>query len=169
MTYMRTKRRAHGFTIVELLVVIVVIGILSLLVTNTIAGAQKRARDAQRATDVGHLRTLVLAYNAANGQLPRTQNYGEDNAGGYDSSAVGDWLPFLLNVSGGKPLPRDPINNELGDPSLNGAKYAYFYYCYHPAWDSWVPNPDHDTVRIGYRKEENDELVYTDVEVDSCQ
>jgi prepilin-type N-terminal cleavage/methylation domain-containing protein len=164
---MGTTKKYNGFTIVELLIVIVVIGILAALVMSTYANVQAKARDARRASDIRSIRTLVLSYQAAYGALPRSQVYGEDNAEGYDISSVGDWIQFLKPVTNG-PIPRDPIDNETGDPTVPGAKYTYFYYCYHPAWDLYAPDPDNDTVRIGYRSEASDELVYTDITVDSC-
>lgn len=55
-------RSQKGFTIVELLIVIVVIGILAALVLNSFAGVQAKARDTERATDVKALATQLEAY-----------------------------------------------------------------------------------------------------------
>ncbi len=41
-----------GFSLIELLVVIVILGILSSFVTYTMVGRQKQARDAQRKSDM---------------------------------------------------------------------------------------------------------------------
>ena len=59
---MLKKYSQKGFTIVELLIVIVVIGILAALVLNTFAGAQKRARDTERVADMGALATQLEVY-----------------------------------------------------------------------------------------------------------
>ena len=164
---MAHKSSTSGFTIVELLIVIVVIGIIAALVLNTFAGSQAKARDAKRAADMHSIRTLILSYDATEGELPRSQIYGEDNVGGYDTSAVGGWLTFLNSVTTST-IPKDPLNNETGNPVLDGAKYTYFYYCYHPAWDLYAPNPDEDVARVGYRSEATNQLVFTDVIVTSC-
>jgi prepilin-type N-terminal cleavage/methylation domain-containing protein len=58
---MFSLKKQKGFTIVELLIVIVVIGILATLVIVTFTGIQKKARDSQRQTDI----------NAVNGQLAK--------------------------------------------------------------------------------------------------
>lgn len=59
-----------GFTIVELLIVIVVIGILALLVITTYSGIQAKARNSKRASDVKSLQTQVEAYFSQNGFYP---------------------------------------------------------------------------------------------------
>jgi prepilin-type N-terminal cleavage/methylation domain-containing protein len=45
------NKASKGFTIVELLIVIVVIGILAALVVTTYNGIQQKARDTERKTD----------------------------------------------------------------------------------------------------------------------
>ena len=49
------KQKSKGFTIVELLIVIVVIAILATLVIVTFTGIQQKARDSKRETDVDAL------------------------------------------------------------------------------------------------------------------
>jgi len=68
------KRRQSGFTIVELLIVIVVIGILAALVITTYAGIQAKARNAKRQTDMNAVQTQLEAYFAQNGNYPTYAN-----------------------------------------------------------------------------------------------
>lgn len=67
---LKSKSLQKGFTIVELLIVIVVIGILAALVLNTFSGVQKRARDTQRQTDTNALFTQLEAYYNEKGGYP---------------------------------------------------------------------------------------------------
>ncbi len=67
---MTLKRKQEGFTIVELLIVIVVIGILAALVITTFTGIQQKARDTERTTDVKAIHGQVEAYYAQNGSYP---------------------------------------------------------------------------------------------------
>lgn len=64
------KTKSKGFTIVELLIVIVVIGILATLVIVTFTGIQQKARNSQRQTDINAIDSHVEAFNAANGYYP---------------------------------------------------------------------------------------------------
>ncbi len=64
------KKAASGFTIVELLIVIVVIGILAALVVVTYNGIQQKARDTERKTDINAIHGQLEAYQAQNGKYP---------------------------------------------------------------------------------------------------
>ncbi len=64
------KKRQEGFTIVELLIVIVVIGILAAIVITTYAGIQAKARNAKRQTDLNSVQTNLEAYFQSNGHYP---------------------------------------------------------------------------------------------------
>jgi len=68
-----------GFTIVELLIVIVVIGILAALVLNTFAGVQKRARDTQRQTAINSMATQLEVYYNDQGSYPALGPLAADN------------------------------------------------------------------------------------------
>ncbi len=64
------KKRQSGFTIVELLIVIVVIAILATLVIVTFTGIQQKARDSQRQTDINAVDSQLEAFYAQNGYYP---------------------------------------------------------------------------------------------------
>lgn len=96
-----TKDTSRGFTIVELLIVIVVIGILAAITIVAYNGLQQRARDSERTTEVRAVQKAIEMYYIDEGKYPSA---GTDNAG-YNLSSIKSLLvPKYLND-----LPTDPI------------------------------------------------------------
>lgn len=92
---MTLTRKQEGFTIVELLIVIIVIGILAGLVIATFTGIQQKARNTERQTDIKTLHGQVEAYFAQNGKYPSLANMNDttwraSNMKGLDPDALKD-------------------------------------------------------------------------------
>lgn len=64
------KKSEFGFTIVELLIVIVVIGILAAITITAYNGAQVRARDSARISKVKSISKAIELYRVDNGTYP---------------------------------------------------------------------------------------------------
>ena len=71
------KRR--GFTIVELLIVIVVIAILATIGMVVYSGVTKRARQASAESEASQLDTELALYNAENGDYPTEDEFNPDD------------------------------------------------------------------------------------------
>jgi prepilin-type N-terminal cleavage/methylation domain-containing protein len=67
---MVSLKKQKGFTIVELLIVIIIIGILATLVIVTFTGIQAKARDSKRQTDLNAVDSHVEAFFAQYGFYP---------------------------------------------------------------------------------------------------
>src|SRR5258708_1962844 len=92
---MTHKLKQQGFTIVELLIVIVVIGILAALVITTFTGIQQKARDTERTTDIKALHGQIEAYYASKGNYPSLTDMNDStwrgtNMKGLDQEALKD-------------------------------------------------------------------------------
>ena len=156
------KYKNNGFTIVELLVVIVVIGILAAIVIVAYNGVQQRSRDAIRAQDIAGIKRELSLYLIDYGGVMKTSSYGGNGPGGWNLSSGPNWITFLGTTYG--KIPIDPTNTGTTDP-LGTAGLAYFYYCY-PAGAG--PLPATTNVRLGYHSEATNQNVYSDFPVDKC-
>ena len=68
----KSFKKQGGFTLLELLIVIVIIGILALLIIPNITSAPKKARDTKRKTDITTLRKGLEEYFVNNNVYPPT-------------------------------------------------------------------------------------------------
>lgn len=111
---MWVKRKQAGFTIVELLIVIVVIGILAAITIVAYNGIQDRARYAAYRSDIESMNKAISLYYIDNGTYPATGGCVTNIATG-----AGDFIPGLVP----KYLPKiPPVPNWS-----NGANY--YAYC----------------------------------------
>jgi general secretion pathway protein G len=69
------QKKQSGFTIVELLIVIVVIGILAAITIVAYNGIQSRARTTTVNNDLKNIRTAMLMYRADYGTLPNNADW----------------------------------------------------------------------------------------------
>lgn len=113
---MSLKSKQQGFTIVELLIVIVVIGILALLVVTTFSGIQQKGRDTERQTDIKAIHSQLEAYYAQNGSYPET--------GSLDAAFVAAEMKGL-----DEDALSDPKNTAAGiaDAAPAAGTYQYWY------------------------------------------
>jgi prepilin-type N-terminal cleavage/methylation domain-containing protein len=66
----QAKKRDKGFTLVELLIVIVILGVLSTVTVFAVRGITSRGEDARCETDQRTVEVAVEAYVAENGDFP---------------------------------------------------------------------------------------------------
>lgn len=145
---MKPWAKQKGFTIVELLIVIVVIAILAAITIVTYNGVQSRARDSRRSQDIASIKKAILAYDAVYGGVKRVGVYNSAGSthGGWDASIDPNWLSFLRADYGTMPV--DSQNTmALTTNAPDSSNRVYFYYCYAVGTG---PLPATDNVRLGY-------------------
>jgi len=108
--------KRHGFTIVELLIVIVVIGILAAITIVAYSGLQTRTRDTIRKNDIAAIAKAVELFKTDNSELPPVGNTT------WCTQLSNPAYPQLLNAL--KPY----MNNKMPqDPTLAGTYQDYIY------------------------------------------
>ena len=68
-------KRKYSFTLIEMLIVIVIIGILAAALVPRLQSVQSRARDTKRKTDLSQIVTAMEIYRVDNGKYPSIPAY----------------------------------------------------------------------------------------------
>jgi len=122
-----TKTKKKGFTLIELMVVVAIMGLLAALAVISLNNARARARDARRISDIKQVQTALELYYLDNQEYPDTPTDGDfdgdleglcisDNGTkGIDTSCSGD---VYMRVTPSNPQPR-------GDGDCGNTPYKY--------------------------------------------
>ena len=112
------SRKHKGFTLIEMLIVIVVIAILALIVIPRLLGAGRKAKEASLRGDLHQLRNAIQQFEADMGDYPSalTQLVEAKGSTGFGTGGSGIALddtgyqgPYLRTPDWG--LPKDPFTN----------------------------------------------------------
>lgn len=159
-----TRKDATGFTIVELLIVIVVIAILAAISMVAYNGVQDRAKNAQVQSDIRQVAKLIEMYNADKGSYPSTGSldsvYSDSNCSYTDSDGYKgiDWVPDMGAYTAR--LPQNPGLASSGRISSGGSPLGGCYmYASNgsvyilTAWNAKRGGPSTDSMyrRLGFR------------------
>lgn len=124
-----TQARA-GFTIVELLIVIVVIAILAAITIVAYNGIQQRGKDSQRKSDIAAITKALELYYIDNGRYPAGSGANSSSTinASWSTTADASWqnLTTALAPYAAK-LPTDPVSTPNAAVT-SGVGYNYAYY-----------------------------------------
>lgn len=126
MLYLSSQKN-KGFTVVELLVSISIIGILSTIVFASFSQARKKARVAKRISDMKQIQVALGYYYAVNKTYPVTGSW-RSECGAWGGYAASDVIPGLVpNYLAS--MPADPSMDKANSKSCyvytsNGSDYA---------------------------------------------
>lgn len=119
-------KHTSGFTIVELLIVIVVIAILAAVVMVSYNNIQKRARDSIRLQDVANLQKAFEVYRTINGAYPQKSPAASSADWARSTTQPNDYVSGITGGGDGAILSQLPV-----DP-INDSSSHYKYYLYPP-------------------------------------
>lgn len=125
---MHKSTKNPGFTIVEIIVAVVVVAILASVTIISYNGAQQRARDTDRKSDISNLVKALEMYYSDNGQYPTTSTSSSTINSSWYNSGDSSWSEFTTLMSKYMDkVPTDPTNTtNLSGLSANGYTYAYY-------------------------------------------
>jgi general secretion pathway protein G len=117
-------RRARGFTLIELMVVLVIMGVLAALIVPNIIGRTDEARVTAARTDIGTIMQALKLYKLDNGIYP-SQEQGLQALVAKPSTppVPGNWKPYL------EKLPTDPWGRpyQYLNPGVKGPVDVFSY------------------------------------------
>ncbi len=112
------KLNKKWFTLVEMLIVIVIIGILAAALIPRLTGVQGRARDVARKASIQQVWSALATYNLDTSAYPDTTGYGTW------LSKLTTLMPIYL-----KSLPKDPGGNDynISNNTMSGTNGDFLY------------------------------------------
>ncbi|MGC8806460.1 MAG: type II secretion system major pseudopilin GspG [Thiomonas sp.] len=119
-----TPRKVRGFTLIELMVVLVIMGVLAALIVPNIMGRTDEARQTAARTDIATIMQALKLYKLDNGIYP-TQQQGLQALVVKPSTPPipNNWKPYL------EKLPTDPWGNayQYLNPGVKGPVDVFSY------------------------------------------
>lgn len=116
----RSKLARAGFTLVELMVVIVILGILATLFLGNFTTSQAKARDAQRKSDLNQIMRALEAYNNDKGSYPPAGTNGTIAGVAWGSAFADSGVSYMAE------LPKDPKSDRTYVYSSNQKSYRLY-------------------------------------------
>jgi type II secretion system protein G len=123
LNLMRNCKNKQGFTLLELLVVVTILGILAAVGMGQYRTSQMKARDGQRKSDLSNITRALEMYYNDHGEYP-VSNEGEIQIGEGEEATTLPWGSSFETADTlyMKALPRDPEAAASGDSDWD--------YCY---------------------------------------
>lgn len=122
--FKKRAKQKHGFTVVELLIVIAVIGILATIVTVSYRNVQGKGRDTRRKTDVGIIIGYLELYASEHGGLYPYSSGSTTINNSWSATSDASWAVLETALAPYGKIPKDPIST--AGTGINSSNYSYY-------------------------------------------
>ena len=123
---MNQKNKKSGFTIIEVLIVVSIIGMLATIMLVTYTNSLKRSRDNRRVADVESIRLAVNMYADKNGKYPDYSTPGVWSSNANWNNLASNLVDYM-NISNTKD-PKDPTYYYQYISTGSGTDCRFWYY-----------------------------------------
>lgn len=142
------KNNSKGFTLIELMMIVAILGMTSSLIMASVNDARKKSRDAKRISDMAQIQKTLEMYLDKESQYP---GYTDDNGTGWDiGCGIGDAFIGDLKPDYFSQVPTDQISCDHS--GSGGLWYAYHKY---NAGENGCPIERGDYYVLGFFDAEN--------------
>jgi prepilin-type N-terminal cleavage/methylation domain-containing protein len=179
-------RRHHqaGYTLLEIMIVIFILGVLGALLIQAIPFLQQKARDNRRQFEVASLQRVIETYRSDTGNFPSETDGGgayysfmtenDALASGYSPNRItAAYIPNLVPTYF-HALPKDPLPGSSSIPGCNalgfnrsiayfsnGEYYKLVYHCASETGDYSTESRFYDPARPGWAWSVSNDMEYT--------
>ena len=134
------KNTVKAFTLVEMLIVIVIIGILIASLMPRMQSAQGRARDVARKNDLAQIQTAIITSQQDKRKWPGMEDATEANRPNQKGIPVSN-IATLLQYAWMTQVPKDPNKSNtfiwLGDATISNWDYGYMVTVRNSVSNGW--------------------------------
>jgi len=126
-----SKQKLYGFTLMELMIVMVLLGILTMVGISSFQSSQLKGRDARRKADLSNISLALEAYFNDQGKYPADDGNGKIKACYPDNLTVCEWGSVFKDKNETIymiMMPKDPASqlHYYYDAGTNGLSYQLY-------------------------------------------